>query len=156
MVLCRAATRPMVSFGGVIFASVIQEHTLLEHERRGGAQASSEEAGAAGSAKSSADGGAGKYYMLRAALTKPLNSLGPVVGTAALASAGYRRSEGAGDSASTQMVDARLWWMAASLPVAVSLAASLVVCPVWARFSLHGARLEKVVALAEPSRSRSA
>jgi len=155
MVLWRAATRPTVAFGGVIFASVIQEHALLELERHGPVAATEEDAALA-SARSSAEAVAGKYWMLRAAITKPLNSAGPVVGSWALSSAGYRGGGQEGAAPAAQALSARLWWTSASLPVALSLVVSLLVCPVWGRFALHGPRLEKVSALADPDKRRSA
>eukprot|EP00927_Polykrikos_kofoidii_P030953 TRINITY_DN26623_c0_g1_i1.p1 TRINITY_DN26623_c0_g1~~TRINITY_DN26623_c0_g1_i1.p1 ORF type:complete len:420 (-),score=59.35 TRINITY_DN26623_c0_g1_i1:7-1179(-) len=182
MVLCRAATRPTIAFGGTIFVSVIQEHALLEVHSRSG---TSDNLGGGGgnmalsavvapaapcskdqwwasapediaTSTSSAENVAGKYWMLRAALTKPLNSVGPVLGTVALAAAGYHAPQPSSSGVPAQAVTARLWWTCAALPVAISSAVSLLVCPVWGRFTLHGARLEKVGNLVVPGRSRTA
>ncbi|CAJ1457499.1 unnamed protein product [Effrenium voratum] len=92
MVLLRAATRPAANLGAIAFASVIQEHSLLAQEL----------------CHPLTEDDAGKYWMLRAALVKPLNSLGPVLGTSALAAAGYRPTEGT--------VTPELWWLCAWLP----------------------------------------
>lgn len=82
---CRAATRPASSLSGIIFASVIQEHGLVSDEK-----VSEDESG--------------KYWMLRAALVKPLNSLGPVLGSAVLA------------DAQSENVTSESWWKCAVLP----------------------------------------
>lgn len=85
---------------------------------------------------------AGKYWMLRAALVKPLNSLGPVTGSAVLAAGGYIESDG-----STQHLTSKLWWTCATLPVVVSSLVSAVSLSAWSAFSLHGSRLEAVRAM---------
>jgi len=156
MVLCRAATRPTTSFLGIMFASVIQEHPLVEAEQRqdksvSDAQQDGFDDTCPGSSSHQAPVAvvqndiAGKYWMLRAALVKPLNSLGPILGTAVLSAAGYenRQKDFRVDSHQAP-VNAGLWWTSAALPSVVSWTVSLLVIRVWGRFTLHGARLEKV------------
>ena len=89
---CRAATRPATNLSGIIFASVIQEHGLLTDEKvsEKGEKVSEDDAG--------------KYWMLRAALVKPMNSLGPVLGSAVLADAQSKNRT------------SEIWWKCAAVP----------------------------------------
>merc|ERR1711924_187208 len=90
----------------------------------------------------------GKYWMVRAALVRPLNSLGPVAGTALLTAAGYRGSTSElvepRDGSTATAVSALLWWTSAATPAVMSLCVSACCCHAWAQFTLHGARLEQV------------
>ena len=102
MMICRAATRPASNLGGIVFASVIQEHNLVAEETQSEIRDEDD---------------AGKYWMLRAALVKPLNSLGPVIGSAVLAAGGYTQ-ENEEKKANTEdiNVSSNLWWTCAWLP----------------------------------------
>ena len=104
MMICRAATRPASNLGGIVFASVIQEHSLVAEETQSEIRDEDD---------------AGKYWMLRAALVKPLNSLGPVIGSAVLAAGGYTQ-ENEKNNANTEdiNVSSNLWWTCAWLPCA--------------------------------------
>jgi hypothetical protein len=113
MMTCRAATRPAANLGNIVFASVIQEHALVAEEM-------SEMSGIKDDGKIS-----GKYWMLRAALVKPLNSLGPVIGSAVLAAGGYTAQAGE-ESQEDIKVSSNLWWTCAWLPA---------VAWTWTRFS---------------------
>jgi len=156
MVLCRAATRPTTSFIGIIFASVIQEHPLVEAEQRQNKSVPEAQQDRFDDTCTSSSSHlapvalvpndvSGKYWMLRAALVKPLNSLGPILGTAALSAAGYEHRQKDFRVASHDApMNAGLWWTSAALPSVVSWTVSLLVIRVWGRFTLHGARLEKV------------
>ena len=103
MTTCRAATRPASNLGGIVFASVIQEHVLVAEDLNDNAISWQED-------------DAGKYWMLRAALVKPLNSLGPVIGSAVLAAGGYEPHETETESMSNLQVSSNLWWTCAWLP----------------------------------------
>ncbi|CAK8986953.1 unnamed protein product [Durusdinium trenchii] len=135
MTTCRAATRPATSLGGIVFASVIQEHLLVADEMSHNT-----------STGPLHDDDAGKYWMLRAALVKPLNSLGPVIGSAVLAAGGYTPHKEGPEDASIQ-VASTLWWTCAWLPAVVSLIISGVALRSWKNFTLHGARLEQLARL---------
>ncbi|CAE7255687.1 unnamed protein product [Symbiodinium sp. CCMP2456] len=156
MVACRAATRPATSLGGIVFASVIQEHSLVAEEAREKGSADVPMKTAKEIAQRAADAPksaaavdeAGKYWMLRAALVKPLNSLGPVTGSAVLAAGGYIESDG-----STQHLTSKLWWTCATLPVVVSALVSAISLSAWSAFSLHGSRLEAVKAMRHSEQS---
>ena len=103
MMTCRAATRPASNLGNIVFASVIQEHALVVEETQSEIPSIKDE------------DNAGKYWMLRAALVKPLNSLGPVIGSAVLAAGGYTAED------KDVKVSSSLWWTSAWLPSAAQI-----------------------------------
>eukprot|EP00929_Paragymnodinium_shiwhaense_P092214 TRINITY_DN52096_c0_g3_i2.p1 TRINITY_DN52096_c0_g3~~TRINITY_DN52096_c0_g3_i2.p1 ORF type:complete len:561 (-),score=110.00 TRINITY_DN52096_c0_g3_i2:394-2076(-) len=172
MVLCRASTRPMSSFSGIIFTSIIQEHPFVAEEQKAArahrdaeelselqAQASKsprdvgDESRKADSKQRTnpSDSEAGKYWMVRAALIKPLNSLGPIAGTSMLRAAGYVAQPGEGDEDTAQNVTGRLWWICAAAPAGLSFFCALVAYRSWSRFTLHGPRLQRVASSAAAS-----
>eukprot|EP00438_Fugacium_kawagutii_P008485 Skav210937 [mRNA] locus=scaffold713:125484:129481:+ [translate_table: standard] len=122
MMTCRAATRPAANLGNIVFASVIQEHALVTQEHTELANGEDEDREDQGNF-------AGKYWMLRAALVKPLNSLGPVIGSVVLAAGGYTAQA----EEESSPVSSNLWWTCAWLPAAARSKALTEVCRILLR-----------------------